>query len=289
MNLCLDLCYNHKGKLEIALEMIRQAVIYGEVKLIKFQKMSPKDLLTDEQYNANYSANYNSYGKLYGEHREYLELSIDDHIKLKDYIESLGAEYYTSVCDLKSAKQIVTYLNPKKIKIPSICNQNFKMLKWICENFKGEIHLSLGMTTYSEVEDIINFFIKNNRNKDLVIYACSSVYPSLPEDTTILEIPRLISKYGEDVKAIGFSGHYVGVDLDLIATCFGAQYIERHFTLNKNWKGTDNQISVDLNDVVEIQRKLKIFRKCLTNRDENSILKKEILHKNKMQRKSKDE
>ena len=61
--------------------------------------------------------------------------------------------------DVESTKDICS-LNPKKIKIGSATNLNFKVLEYICKNYNGEIHLSLGMTTKIEEKKLLNF-LKN--------------------------------------------------------------------------------------------------------------------------------
>ena len=70
-------------------------------------------------------------------------------------------------------------MNPKFIKIPSVCNNHFEMLQWLCDNYKdkGEIQISLGMKTRQEEKELVDFFVKYRRNKDLVIFNCTSGYP----------------------------------------------------------------------------------------------------------------
>jgi N-acetylneuraminate synthase len=70
----------------------------------------------------------------------------------------VGLVYSTSVWDTTSAKEIAS-LHPEFIKIPSACNNNYEMLQWLCENYDGEIHISTGMTTKDETEDLVQFFI----------------------------------------------------------------------------------------------------------------------------------
>ena len=72
--------------------------------------------------------------------------------------------YSTSVWDVTSAKEIAS-LNPKFIKIPSACNNNVAMLEWLCENYKGEIHISTGMTTKDEIEDLVSYLINITETK----------------------------------------------------------------------------------------------------------------------------
>lgn len=121
---------NHKGELETALEMIKIAKIFCEADVIKFQKRNNRELLTPEQYNAPHPNPYNSYGSTYGEHREFLEFTADQHKQLKAACEELGIVYSTSVWDLTSAKEIAA-LEPELIKIPSACNNHYEMLSWL--------------------------------------------------------------------------------------------------------------------------------------------------------------
>ena len=246
---------NHKGDIEIAKEMIQVASQFCKVDAVKFQKRCPKELLTEEEYNAPHPVPYNSYGNTYGEHREALEFTAEQHKELKAYCQTGGVVYSTSVWDMTSAKEIVA-LNPEFIKIPSACNLNIPMLEYIAKNFSGDIHVSLGMTTHAEERKIINLFKNFGRNKDVVIYACTSGYPVPPEDMCLLEIRRLIDTYGKEVKAVGFSDHNPGIAFDSAAYTLGAEYFERHFTLNRTWKGTDQTYkNKEILDIEEVQRK----------------------------------
>ena len=140
---------NHKGSIEIAKELIKTAAIYCKADAVKFQKRCNRELLTPEQYNAPHPNPVNSYGKTYGEHREFLEFTVEQHKELKEYCDQMNIIYSTSVWDLTSAKEIAE-INPRFIKIPSACNNEYKMLEWLCNNYDGEIHISLGMTTHDE-------------------------------------------------------------------------------------------------------------------------------------------
>lgn len=253
---------NHKGDMEIAKEMIKTAAIYCKADVIKFQKRCNRELLTEEQYNAPHPNPANSYGKTYGEHREFLEFSVDQHRELKAYCEEMGIEYSTSVWDLTSAKEIAA-LNPGLIKIPSACNNHTEMLDWLCDNYGGEIHISLGMTTQKEEEEIIRLFENEGRIKDVVVYACTSGYPVMFEDVCLMEIVRIKEAYGKLVKHIGFSGHHLGIAVDIAAYTLGASVIERHYTLDRTWKGTDHAASVEPEGIRKLKRDLTAANKAL--------------------------
>lgn len=275
---------NHKGDMNIAKEMILTAATYCKANAVKFQKRCNKELLSPEEYNAPHPHPENSYGKTYGEHREFLEFTVEQHKQLKAWCEEFGIEYSTSVWDLTSAKEIAS-LSPRMIKIPSAINLNKPVLDFLCDNFDGEIQLSLGMTTKQEEEKIIQFFENKKREKDLVIYACTSGYPVPFEDICLLEIKRLKQQFGQRVKGIGFSGHHLGIAVDSAAVALGAEYIERHFTLDRTWKGTDHAASLEPDGMRKLARDCRAVYKALTYKKED-ILDIEKVQRNKLKRNS---
>jgi len=238
---------NHRGELAVAREMVRVAA-YAGVDVVKFQKRHPRECLTEEQYNAPHPVPEHAYGPTYGLHRERLELPIAAHRELKALCRQLGVVYAASVWDMTSAREIMS-LEPPFIKVPSACNTEQQLLALLCDEFGGEIHVSLGMTTRREEEDIVAFLARKGRLRDAVLYACVSGYPVEYEDVSLLEIARLKEAYGRDVKAIGFSGHHLGTAVDIAAMTLGARVIERHFTLDRTWKGTDHAASLEPDDL----------------------------------------
>lgn len=254
---------NHMGQMEIAHELINTAAYFCRADAIKFQKRCPKELLTPEQYNAPHPNPVNSYGKTYGEHREFLEFTVDQHAQLKEWCEEVGITYATSVWDMTSAKEIAG-LNPVFIKIPSACNTHFEMLQWLCDNYQGEIQLSFGMTSHEEEQQIVNLFEVNGRAKDLVLFNCTSGYPVPFKDVCLLEIKRMCENYESRVKSIGFSGHHLGIAVDVAAYTLGANIIERHYTLDRTWKGTDHAASLEPDGVRKLVRNLNAVHDALT-------------------------
>jgi N-acetylneuraminate synthase len=254
---------NHRGEMDIAKELIKIAKIFCNVDAVKFQKRNNKELLTEAQYNAPHPNESNAYGPTYGAHREYLEFDVNQHAELKNYCESIGIVYSTSVWDTTSAKEIAS-LRPEFIKIPSACNNNYEMLLWLCENYNGEIHISTGMTTKNETDDLVNFFISKGRNQDLVLYNCTSGYPVPFEDVCLLDINLLKEKYASKVKHIGFSGHHLGISVDIAAYTLGANIIERHYTIDRTWKGTDHAASLEPMGLRKLSRDLNAVHAALT-------------------------
>tara|TARA_Y100000996_G_scaffold74731_1_gene50341 strand:- start:7061 stop:7930 length:870 start_codon:yes stop_codon:yes gene_type:complete len=267
---------NHMGDLDIAFELIRLAKECG-ANIAKFQKRENKELLTNEQYNNPHPNPANSYGDTYGAHREFLEFTTEQHKLLKSYCDELDIEYSTSVWDVTSAKKMITF-QPHFLKVPSACNNHFQMLEVLRDEFDGEIHISLGMTTIKEEEEIINFFDKNNANKRLVIYSCTSGYPVPFPDVCLMEINRLHDLYANKVKDIAFSGHHLGIAIDIAAYTLGAKYIERHFTKDRTWKGTDHSASLEPAGLKKLVRDLN------ATYDSLHYKKTEILDIEKVQR-----
>ncbi len=271
---------NHMGQMDIAKDLIETAAHFCKADAIKFQKRCPKELLTPEQYNAPHPNPANSYGDTYGAHREFLEFDVDQHAQLKKWCEEAGIIYSTSVWDLTSAKEI-TSLHPRFIKIPSACNTHFEMLQWLCDNYEGEIQLSFGMTTKDEEEKVVQLFERNGRSGDLILYNCTSGYPVPYKDVCLLEITRMIEQYKDRVKAIGFSGHHLGISVDVAAYTLGAEYIERHYTLNRTWKGTDHAASLEPDELWKLVKNLDAVYQTLTFKSDE-ILPIEMVQRNKL-------
>ena len=253
---------NHKGDMEIAHEVIMVAAIFCKADVVTFQKRCNKELLTPEEYNAPHPHSENSYGTTDGLHREALEFTVEQHAQLKAWCEESGIVYSTSVWDMASTKEIAG-LKPQLIKIPSACNLTFDMLGWLCENYEGQIHLSFGMTSYEEEEKSVSFVEERNRAKDLVSYSCTSGYSVSFEDICLYEITRLREKVESRVGAIGFSGYHLGFAVDSAAMTLGARRIERHFTLDRTWKGTDYAASLAPDGMRRLCRDLRNVYKAL--------------------------
>lgn len=254
---------NHMGSMELAKELITVAATFCKADIVKFQKRNSKELLTEEQYNAPHPNPANSFGDTYGAHREFLEFDKEQHKELMKFCDDLKIEYSTSVWDVTSTREMIE-LNPRMLKVPSACNNNFDLLGVLADEYEGEVHLSFGMTTHEEEKQVVDFFKAKGRAKDLVIYSCTSGYPVPFEDICLLEITRLKEAFGNDVKAIGFSGHHLGIAADIAAITLGAEYVERHYTLDRTWKGTDHSASLEPDGLRKLTRDIKNVSKALT-------------------------
>ncbi|WP_150526526.1 N-acetylneuraminate synthase family protein [Roseibium sediminis] len=267
---------NHKGSMDIACEMIQIAARDCKVEAAKFQKRHNRSLLPPQVYDAPHPVPANSYGRTYGEHREFLEFTVQQHKELMEECRLNGIVYSTSVWDVISAQEIAA-LKPQMIKVPSATNQNFEVQEYLCRHYDGEIHVSVGMTTRDEVEACIGFYEKMGRAKDLVVYACTSGYPVPAHEVCLLEINRLQERFTDRIKAFGFSGHHEGIAIDMAAAAVGISgtarheaspfaYIERHFTLNRAWKGTDHSASLEPADMAQLRAGLDEVCAAMTHK-----------------------
>ena len=260
---------NHKGDLSIAMDMIKVAA-ECDVDVVKFQKRNNQEYLTEEQYNAPHPNPIHSYGSTYGKHRDFLEFNLEQHKELKKYAESLDLVYSSSVWDVISAREIIS-LDPDFIKVPSACNNNLDMLTILRDEYSGDVHVSLGMTTQLEEDNLISLFDMEDQAKRLVLYACTSGYPVSFEDVCMLEISKIKDRYLNKVGDIGFSGHHLGIAIDIGAYVLGASWIERHFTLDRTWKGTDHSASLEPTGLRKLNRDLTATFKSLTYKNHDIL------------------
>lgn len=271
---------NHKGQFKVAKELLKLAAACG-ADYGKFQKRNNTELLTEKQYNRPHPVPRNSYGDTYGEHREFLEFDQNQHAELKQYAESIGIGYATSVWDVTSARQVIE-LQPDFIKVPSACNNHLPMLRILRDEYEGDIHISTGMTTKEEIEDFVSLFEKTGQARDrLVIYNCVSDYPVAFENVCLLEIRMLYDLYESRVQSIGFSGHHLGISVDIAAYTLGARWIERHFTKDRTWKGTDHAASLEEPGMRKLVRNLHQAHAALTYKN-SEILETERVQRQKL-------
>lgn len=281
---------NHKGDLRIAKKLIRIAAEECGADVVKFQKRCNRELLTPLEYATPHPVPGNAYGPTYGAHREFLEFDVDQHRELIETCKAHGIAYSTSVWDMTSAREMVA-LAPGLLKIPSATNQHFELQDYLCRHFEGEIHVSTGMSTGHEIADLVAFYEDRGRAKDLVVYSCTSGYPVAFADVCLFEIRNLMERYGSRVKGIGFSGHHLGIATDIAALAVGRvmeaegwgrfTHIERHFTLDRGWKGTDHAASLEPDSLHRLCRDIRHVDQALAVKGQD-ILPVEQVQRDKL-------
>jgi sialic acid synthase len=273
---------NHKGDMDIALEMIAISAQFCKVDVAKFQKRTNRELLSTKEYDTPHPNLSNSYGETYGSHREFLEFDVEQHRDLKAACEEWGLTYATSVWDQTSASEIAS-LEPALIKIPSAINTNTPVIEYLAKEYDGEIHISLGMTLNEERDTVLSVLDRHGRLGQTVLYHCISGYPVDEEDLCLLEIKSLVKDFGEDLLGIGFSGHHRGIAADIGALTLGASHFERHFTLDRTWKGTDHSASLEPDGMRRLARDLRNVSNALTYKT-SEVTDIEIAQRNKLKK-----
>lgn len=241
---------NHQGSLKIAKEMV-DALTGTGIKAIKTAKRDIDVCLSEEQKRMPY-INDNSFGKTYYEHRKALELSHDDFISLKEYVESKGFDFISSYTDIPSF-EFLKSIGMKRIKIASQRIADIKLLKYTAKHYKGIIYMSSGMSTIEDIERMISILRKNEK----YLLQCTSSYPCDNKDLNLRVLKQYQKLFKNKVNGFGFSGHNMSIAPDIAAFALGAKIIERHFTLDKKLKGTDHKSSLDLNDLKKLLKYLK--------------------------------
>ena len=194
--------------------------------------------------------------------------------KVFDYAKSLEIKYSCSVFDVDSAKSISS-LNPEYIKVGSQKNLKLDIYEVLGKDFDGDIHISTGMTTSDQIDKILSHIDKYADLKRVVIYSTTSSYPCKYEELYLLRISEFIKNYSNIVKGFGFSGHHNGIAADIAAITLGAEFIERHFTLDRTMKGTDHAASLEPQGLFKLSRDLKNVFSALKTRPD-SILEVEF-------------
>jgi N-acetylneuraminate synthase len=210
---------------------------------VKFQKRTNRELLSEEEYNKPHPVPENSYGCTYGEHREFLEFSISRHEELKHCAHENKIGYGCSVWDVTSTVEVAS-INPDFIKIPSAMNLCYSIYEALNESgYSGQVQVSLGMTTYQEFQKVLDYLRSFGMLDRTVLYHCTSAYPAPFDSLCLYQIRQLKEEFPR--LQIGYSGHHIGISVDVATIALGATWIERHFTLNKDWKGTDHKASLE--------------------------------------------
>lgn len=286
---------NHRGEIGVAKRMIeilagycsehfsldRSAIPDVQRRLaVKFQKRTCS-LELYPRWSAPHPNPHHSYGETYLAHRQHLEFDVGEHQTLKFWAEQRGVTYSCSVWDIPAARDIIS-LEPRWIKVPSARSNDWDLLTVLFKDYTGDVHISLGMTSRKEIAALADFIKRLNVGERTVLYACTSGYPVPAADVCLKEVGWLRSKYGGLVQSIGFSGHHLGIAIDVAAVALGASHIERHYTLDRTWKGTDHAASLEPDGIRKLLRDVGQASLALSRKTGNGILKIEKPQREKL-------
>ena len=263
---------NHQGELKIAKEMFEVAKDCG-VDAVKLQKRDNKSLYTQAAYDKPYE-NRNSYGETYGEHRDFLEFGIEEYRELKSHAKELGLDFIVTAFDISSA-DFLEEVGIDAYKIASGDLTSTPLLKHVAR--KGiPVILSTGGGQIEDIKRAYDAIIPIN--KELCILQCTAAYPAEPKDLNLSVITQLKEMFPDIV--IGLSDHENGIAMAVGAYVLGARVVEKHFTLNHTWKGTDHAFSLEPTGFNKLVRDLRRLPQALGSGKKHVIdLEKEPIKK----------
>jgi len=227
---------NHGGSVDTCKALFREAKRVG-ASAVKLQKRSNKTLFTKTAYNRPYQ-NRNSYGETYGLHREALELGWPEYVELMQYADELDIIFFSTPFDHESV-DFLERLDVPLYKIASADCTNIPLIKYVIQTGKPVI-VSTGGATWEDIDRVYDVV---DRPKTALLH-CVATYPNQPEEMNLQIIPEMKKRYPE-LAAVGLSDHYNGICMAETAYVLGARVIEKHFTLNHSWKGTDHALSLE--------------------------------------------
>lgn len=238
---------NHESSEEIAKKLIDSAYSSG-CWAIKFQFRSNKgfynstneigDEIIYEQLKKNY-------------------LSLSKIKKLTSYAHKQNLKVGISFFTVKDFKKILdSNIKFDFYKIPSAEFSNSELVK----KAKATKKLLMLSTGGHNLVDIKKNLKNYNFNKHTVIFHCTSNYPSEIGSQNLSTIKEL--KKIKNIK-VGYSSHDNDFEVVFFAAALGAQFIERHITLDKSGDGLDDSSSSELEEFIRINKLLGNYKKIL--------------------------
>ena len=261
---------NHNGSVDIAkllTELVARPIKeddFGiDIQPINAVKLTKRDLseeLSSSQMNRPYD-NPNSFGKTYGAHRQFLELSDEAHFEVYKYAKSLGLDFVETLC-AKGCLSMLRLFTPDRLKVASRDLTNLPLLEALAET-RIPIILSTGMAGKKELDQALAVITKYHDN--IAILHCVSQYPTEPDNLNLLTIRYLQKHYGQ--YTIGFSDHTIGIAAPIVAVGMGAKIIEKHITIDRGMKGTDQKGSLGPDGVRRMVRDIRLAEHWMGTED----------------------
>ncbi len=229
-----EIGWNHLGDIKLAKKMIDIASENG-ANICKFQSWSEKNLKNGAWDNDGRREIYKK-----------AQLSQEQHHELMDHCKKKNTDFLTSIFNIDDIN-FLSELNKSIIKIPSHEIYNLDLIKGCIERF-DKVLISAGASNWKEIKAIHSHC--GSTLKNVVIMHCVSSYPLAAENVNFNRMHEL-SKLFDD---IGYSGHFSDIDDAVIAICYGAKYVEKHFTIDKSLPGRDNKFAIDEKQLLKLHK-----------------------------------
>ena len=236
---------NHNGNIDLGKKLINEAKLAG-CNAIKFQSFSKNSRVSSKVKSVNYAEKADGLQENIYELFKRLSLSFADTKKLFQHANKKKIEIFATPFDEESV-DLLEKLKVKFYKIASVDLVNLPLIEKVAKTKKPVI-ISTGMSNLSNVEEAVETF-KKNGNDNLILLHCLSSYPANENEMNLKTIQTLKRNFNVPT---GLSDHYPGIEVSLMAIGLGANIIERHFTLNKNFEGPDHILSSEPDEMKKL-------------------------------------
>lgn len=253
---------NHNGSVDIAKLIIdlisrpiEESIFNLKLPGMDAVKLTRRDLneeLSQSQMDRLYDTP-NSFGGTYGEHRAFLELNDEEHFEVYKHAKEKGLEFVETLCAIGCLSMLKLF-TPDKLKVASRDLTNLPLLNALAET-KIPMILSTGMAGKKELDDALETITRHHN--DVSILHCVSEYPTHPANVNLHTITYL-KKHFPDF-TIGYSDHTIGISVPVAAAAMGAQIIEKHITIDRRMKGTDQAGSLGPDGVNRMVRDIRML------------------------------
>lgn len=251
---------NHNGSVDIAklivdaaARPIHEDLFNLDLRPMDAVKLTKRDLnqeLSQKQMDAPYNSPH-SFGKTYGEHRAFLELNDEQHFEVYKHAKSLNMDFVETLCAIGCLSMLKLF-TPDKLKVASRDLTNLPLLNALAET-KIPIIISTGMAGRKELDAALDVISKQHNN--ISILHCVSEYPTKPQNTNLKTITYLQKNYPQ--YSVGYSDHTIGISAPVAAVAMGAKIIEKHITLDRKMKGTDQSGSLGIDGINRMVRDIR--------------------------------
>ncbi|KAB2928671.1 MAG: N-acetylneuraminate synthase [Dechloromonas sp.] len=256
---------NHNGSLERAKALIDAAQAAG-ADAVKFQTFRATEIVSRDAAKAAYQQQTTGASESQFEMLKRLELSVVDHVKLKQHASDCGIEFLSTPFDAVSLDFLVRELDMQTVKIPSGEITNAPFLLRIART-GCRIILSTGMATLADVEaalGVLAFGMLEAKSvprgadsfaaafaspaaqallsKQVTLLHCTTEYPAPIGEINLRAMDTLHAAFGLPV---GYSDHTAGIHVPVAAVARGAVVLEKHFTLDRELPGPDHRASLE--------------------------------------------
>jgi len=235
---------NHNGCVKTAKKLIDLAAASG-CSAVKFQKRTVDVVYTKEELAMPRTS---PFGETNGDLKRGLEFGYEEYKQIDEYCKEKHIMWFASCWD-EASVDFIDQFDPPCYKIASASLTDDNLLKYT--KAKGKpILLSTGMSTMDEIRHAIDILGEDN----LVIYHCTSTYPSNSDETNLNAIKTFKKLFN---CPIGYSGHERGVTPSVLAVALGANSVERHITVDRtNW-GSDQAASLEMAGLYHMVRDIR--------------------------------